>query len=373
VAEPSSSGVLRGVVQIVTSTERRGAEVAATQLGDALSARGFGIETLALWPGSGDARLEIETLGRRRRDPAALTGLARQVRSASVVVGHGSATLPFGAAACTLTRTPFVYRSIGDPAYWATSAARRARVRLAIRRARLVVAIWPGAADALMRLYGLSGARVEVVPNGVPADAFTPTPPEGRTEARRALAAALGADLVADQPLVTFLGALSHEKDPALAVDAMAMVSSAQLVVAGGGPLADDLATRARAAGPGRVHVVGPVADPALVLAASDALVLPSRSEGIPAVAIEAGLAGLPVVATAVGGIAEVVVDGTTGRLLDDRRPETMADALREVLDPVVGTAMGRAARERCEARFSIEGLAAVWEPLLVHAAGTVR
>jgi glycosyltransferase involved in cell wall biosynthesis len=373
VAESTPRPELRGVVQVVTSTERRGAEVAATQLGAALSGRGVDVETLALWPGSGGARLEIETLGRRRRDPAALAGLVRRARHAAVVVGHGSATLPFGAAACSATRTPFVYRSIGDPEYWATTTARRARVRVAIRRARLVVAIWSGAADTLMRLYGLSGGRVEVVPNGVPVDAFTPTPAGSRAEARRALAAALGADIDPDRSLVAFLGALSPEKDPMLAVDAMASVSTAQLVVAGRGPLADELAARAAATGGGRVHVVGSTSDPALLLAASDALVIPSRSEGIPAVAIEAGMAGLPVVATAVGGVAEVVVDGSTGRLVDDRRPEVLAEALREVLEPLAGAVMGRAARERCVARFGLDEVAAMWEPLLARAAGTVR
>ncbi len=214
---------------------------------------------------------------------------------------------------------------------------------------------------------------MEVVPNGVPADLFTPTPPESRAEARRALATQLGADISPDRPLVAFLGALSAEKDPLLAVDAMALVPSAQLVVAGGGPLAAELVARAGAVGAGRVHVIGSVAEPARLLTACDALVVPSRSEGIPAVAIEAGMSGLPVVATAVGGVAEVVVDGTTGRLVDDRRPEALAEALREVLDPVVGGAMGRAARERCVARFGLDGVAAAWEPLLARAAGTVR
>ena len=212
------------------------------------------------------------------------------------------------------------------------SAARRARVRLAIRRARLVVALWPGAADALMRLYGLSGARVEVIPNGVPADAFTPTPPEGRPEARRSAGGgARRRPRCPTEPLVAYLGALSPEKDPALAVEAMAMLPSAQLVVAGRGPLADEL----RRPGPGGGR--GPGA-PGRARSPSrpgcwprpTRSVLPSRTEGIPAVAIEAGLAGLPVVATTVGG------DPRGGGRRRRRaccsttaRPEAMAEALR--------------------------------------------
>ncbi|HVN50701.1 MAG TPA: glycosyltransferase family 4 protein, partial [Acidimicrobiales bacterium] len=115
------------------------------------------------------------------------------------------------------------------------------------------------------------------------------------------------------------------------------------------------------------------VDDAAALLAASDALVVPSRTEGIPAVAIEAGMAGLPVVACTVGGLAEVVEDGRTGRLVGDRRPESMAAALAEVLDPSTGEAMGQAARERCVARFALDAVAARWATLLGQVGGTVR
>jgi len=356
------------VLQLVTSTDRRGAEVAATQLGDALGRQGIAVDTVALWPGTGSARLDLETLGRRRRDPSTLVALTRR---ASVVVGQGSSTLPFGAMGSVAARTPFVYRSIGDPAFWATTAARRARVRLAIQRARIVVAIWPGAADALTRLYGVAAGRLEVIPNGVPADAFTPTPIDERPARRRALAASLGVGIDPDRPMVTYLGALSPEKDPLLAVATMDRLPHVQLVVAGTGPLAAEVRVRSREGGD--VHVIGAVDDAAALLAASDALVVPSRTEGIPAVAIEAGMAGLPVVACTVGGLAEVVEDGRTGRLVGDRRPESMAAALAEVLDPSTGEAMGQAARERCVARFALDAVAARWATLLGQVGGTVR
>jgi glycosyltransferase involved in cell wall biosynthesis len=185
-----------------------------------------------------------------------------------------------------------------------------------------------------------------------------------RAEARRDLAAALGVPIDAERPLVAYLGALSEEKHPLLAVEAMAEVPDAQLVVAGAGPLAGEVAARAERASGGRILPVGSLGDPARLLAAADALVITSRSEGIPAVTIEAGLAGLPVVATDVGGVSEVVVDGETGRIVPSFQPRAVAAALREVLGDA-GPAMGEAARTRCLTRFALDVVAQQWVPVL--------
>jgi glycosyltransferase involved in cell wall biosynthesis len=366
-----ANGASPSVLQVVTSSDRRGAEVAAVQLERALQARGVDIDTVALWPGRGAAALDLRALGSARRDPRAIRALARAAKDHGVVLGQGSSTLPFGAVASTLARVPFVYRSIGDPSFWAASTTRRTRVRAALSRARLVVAIWPGAADVFVDRYGIDPARLRVIPNGVPADAFEPTAPAARAAARRALADATDAPIDADRPLVAYLGALSHEKHPLLAVEAAARMPEVQLVLAGQGPLAGDVAVRADAVGGGRILAVGPLAEPAALLAAADALVLPSRSEGIPAVVIEAGMAGLPVVASDVGGVREVVVDGETGRVVATRSPAAFADALRSVLGPP-GDELGRAARARCVERFSLDVVADQWEPLLAEAAGSL-
>jgi glycosyltransferase involved in cell wall biosynthesis len=374
VAEPE---VTASVLQVITSTDRRGAEVAASELGAELAGRGRRVETVALWPGTGGARLELPSVGHRRRDPRAVAGIASRARPFSVVVGHGSSTLPFGAAASAIARRPFVYRSIGDPAYWASSPWRRARVRTALGRARIVVALWPAAGETLRQLYRLPADRVRVIPTGVPADRFHVSTPEDRAEARRTLGPDLGLDreLAVDPglPLAGYVGALSSEKDPLLAVEAMAARPGLQLIVAGSGPLRAEVEARATEVAPGRVWVIGSVADPRPILRAVDALVVPSHSEGIPAVAIEAGLSGVPVVAAAVGGLPEVVADGETGALVSDRTPRAFGDALWSVAAGESGAAMGAAARQRCLERFSLDAVASAWEEVLDGVTTTVR
>jgi glycosyltransferase involved in cell wall biosynthesis len=350
--------------------------VFATQLGDALVERRWAVETVALWPGAGSATLDLEVLGRRRRDPAALRSLRARSLGAGVVVGHGSSTLPFGALATASPgrrregRAPFVYRSIGDPSFWGSSRARRARVGAALRRATAVVALWPGAADVIATRYGVPRDRIHVIPTGVPAGGFEPTAPDGRVEARWRFAAGRVPGLDPDRPTVVLLGALSAEKNPIAAIEAMASLADVQLLVAGAGPLAAECAERARQMAPGRVHLLGPVADPAEVLAVADLLVLPSLTEGIPAAAIEAGLAGLPVVASRVGGIPEVVVDGKSGVLLDEPTPFRLARAIERALRD--GVELGAAGRARVLERFTIDAVADAWSDLL-DAVGPAR
>ena len=124
------------------------------------------------------------------------------------------------------------------------------------------------------------------------------------------------------------------------------------------------------------MHLVGSLAEPARLLAAADVLVLPSRTEGIPAVAIEAGLCGLAVVARNVGGVAEVVVDGETGVLVDEHSPEALAAALATIVGPGSSgdqaAALGAAGRQRCLARFALDVVAARWDDLLARVTGTV-
>jgi glycosyltransferase involved in cell wall biosynthesis len=349
------------VLHVVTSTDRRGAETFAVDLDEALRAQGVSGEVVALAPGPAGG-LDLPTLGPRRFAPVTLAALRRRARAVETVVAHGSSTLPAVATAVAGTGVPFVYRSIGDPLAWVTSPARRARVRLAAGRARAVVALWPGSAVVWHEHLGVDADRIVVIPNAVKAGDFHPV-----TDAeRRAARARLG--IPPDGPLVACLGALSPEKRVDLAIDAVAALDGVRLAVVGDGPSREAVIAAASRCGQGRVHVLGSHPRPQPILAAADLVTIPSDTEGQPAVAIQAGLSGLAVVATDVGGLAEIVDHGRTGLLVRRGDRRALSAAMARALE--AETSLGAAARRRNMERFALDAVVPAWRELLEGAAG---
>ena len=188
---------------------------------------------------------------------------------------------------------------------------------------------------------------------------FAPAGAIGRERARGSLG-------LGDAPIVLFVGTLSWEKAPAVAVEAAALVTEAHLVVAGDGSERADLEALAQRVAPGRVTFVGTVADTTVLYAAADLLLLTSRTEATPGVLIEAGMAGLPVVAARVGAVAEIVDHEVTGLLVDSDRPADFAAALQRVLGaPELAHRLGDAAHQRCRATCEIRAVATAWEQVL--------
>lgn len=347
------------ILQVVSDADRRGAQVAAADVQEALTKRGWQFRTVALQPGRLDARLDVPVLGPRRFAAETLRALRAETREAGVVIGCGSSTLPACALASLGTGVPFVYRSIGDLPYWTRTRAKRIRVRAELRRTARVVALWQGAADVLPREFGVAPQHVVVIPNGVSGTRFPPVDRSRRPEARRRL------DIAADRPTLVVLGALSPEKDVGAAIRVLPALPDCQLVVAGDGPERAPLERLAEEVAPGRVLFTGVVEEPATVFAAADVLVLTSRSEGMPAALIEAGLSGLPCVATDVGGVRDVVRPGETGEVVPPGDRSALADAVRSALDRA--ESYGAAARRHCLARFEMDVVADAWEELLTR------
>ncbi|MEA3248020.1 MAG: glycosyltransferase family 4 protein [Gemmatimonadota bacterium] len=179
------------------------------------------------------------------------------------------------------------------------------------RRLRLVIAVSRGTARELTEHYGVGPERIRVVPNGVDHAVFRPPADAG---ARRALRA--GLQLPADAFLALFVGGDWERKGVRDAIDAVAQVRDAHLVIVGRGDAGAMLAHATRAGAAGRVHVRPPSASPEAFYAACDAFVFPSRYEAFSLVTLEAAASGLPIVCHAINGTEELVSDGVNGWLV---------------------------------------------------------
>ncbi|MBI4241885.1 MAG: glycosyltransferase [Candidatus Rokubacteria bacterium] len=200
---------------------------------------------------------------------------------------------------------------------------------------------------------GFPEDRCLTIHNGVPL-------PKPVTEDRRLRArAVLGRQC--QERIVAHVGRLVPVKGHTVLLRALAGLRTRPdvLLVAGEGPLRGALEADCRRLGlEGTVVFLGFRDDIATVLYASDLLVLPSLSEVLPMAVLEAMAIGLPVVATRVGGIPELIEDGREGWLVDPDDPEALRVALEAALaDPAARAARGSAARRRVEREFTSEAM----------------
>lgn len=344
------------MLHLLHTTNRRGAEIFGYELAGGLTEAGMPSTVRAIERGVMANPLPVQSVGLRGRTPLAMARLRALARRHDVVVGHGSSTLLAGTAATLGTRTPFVYRLIGDPRFWSDVPLRGLRASRPLRRAAAVVALWDDAAGALEVLHGIAPERIHVIANGRDAGRYLPPTAHQRSSAR----AALG--LPAEGPVVGYLGSLSWEKNPVRAVETIRSLPDVTLVMAGDGPMRAEVEAVARSVG-NRVVLLGSVADPREVYWAIDLVLSTSLTEGMPGVVIEAGLCGVPSVAADVGGTSDLICE-TTGRLVPaGATPETFAAAVAGALP--VAPALGRAARARVSDGYTLDVSVARWAELL--------
>lgn len=185
--------------------------------------------------------------------------------------------------------------------------------RLAYRRTRAVVAVSTAIGD-MLTAEGVPRVAVIDNPVGGVSD-VTPPPPSDSVRL------VVTARLVPEKGVDVLLDAL---RDPRLA--------QVSLVIVGDGPARSALELQA-APLLERVHFAGWASDPGPYVQAADAMVLPSRREGLPISVLEALVQGRPVIASRVGGIPEVVEDGHTGLLVPPGDAKALADALAQFIE----------------------------------------
>ena len=164
-----------------------------------------------------------------------------------------------------------------------------------------------------------------------------------------------------DPPVIVTVGRLAAPKDPLTLLRALAVVAPSRFtaLIVGEGPARPEVEAEIRALGLAHaVELAGERRDVPALLASGDVFVLSSRSEGAPISILEAMAAGLPVVASDVGGVGELVVDGETGLLVPPADPARLADALERLLgDSALRRRLGAAGRTRAFERFDLRPL----------------
>jgi glycosyltransferase involved in cell wall biosynthesis len=162
----------------------------------------------------------------------------------------------------------------------------------------------------------------------------------------------------AGPPRFAFVGRLCRPKGVEDLLEAFAraeLPAGTELIFAGDGPLRAALAARAAALGIGdRVRLDGYTADVTPLLRRIDALVLPSYSEGLPRVLMEAGAAGVPIVASDIAGVREIVRDGESALLVPPHDVPALAGALQRIAaDPALGPRLAGAAHATVQRGFT--------------------
>jgi len=222
------------------------------------------------------------------------------------------------------------------------------------------VAIAEEVARSIEQLYGYKDPPV--IPNGISVADYAPNP-HNRERIRRELG------IKSEAVVILHVGRFAEAKNHALLLRAFARLQSSQplyLLLVGGGELLAPMQQRARELGIAeRVRFLGVRSDIPAVLNAADIFTLPSRYEGNPMSVMEAMAAGLPVVATAVGGVPELVEEGVSGFLTPNEDLDALVAALQRLVDKAdVRQQMGEAALRRAQEKFDVRHTVRAYEAL---------
>jgi glycosyltransferase involved in cell wall biosynthesis len=294
-----------------------------------------------------------------------LGGLLRE-RPFDVVHTHTAKAGALGRLAAHRAGVPrIVHTYHGFPFHQFQSAARRAAYVAAERRlgriTDVTLCVGAGVAAEAIRRGLAAPARVRTIGVVVPG-AGGPGPegpglPALGADARRRARALLG--LPQEARVVGAVGRLAYQKAPEDFVAALRRLDRPGVVGVwvGGGELAARVSRLAGRPGP-RMVLAGERLDVPQLLPAFDVFALPSRYEGLPTAVVEAMACGVPVVATAVNAVSDVVVPGETGLLVPPQRPDLLAAAVAYLLDtPAAAARMASSARARLSGRFGIAAL----------------
>ena len=317
----------------------------------------------------GPFAMEYRELGRTGRYPAAIPALRSEIRDSRPDLIHASEFIPAGYAAvanrlCGGRRARLVYTRHHSGGL---SGRQRFLDRLAMRWSDRVVSVADHALEATAQEYPRHREKLVRIYNGI--DLRRGARPGGNEDESALERLRQGRD----GATVLLLARLRPSKGHRVALEALKILLErgvhVRLVFAGDGSEKETLEQRIRAMGLSeQALMVGPIQDVQALLDLTDVLVIPSFEETFGLIAIEAMSSGVSVVASAVGGLREVLSDGETGLLFPPGDPGALADAVERCLqDPEKARARAEAAKRDYEARFTPEVMAREYGALFRH------
>ncbi len=273
-----------------------------------------------------------------------------------IVHTHSFGATAIGSIACAIARSPGLVVTIhnyppGTADMVPQKRAHRWALGLALQRADRIITVSEALREDLIRARPEALGKCQTIHNGVDTQA---RPSQSCAQVREALG------ISSDGALVGMIARLAPQKGIEYFIRAAALVvkshPASHFVLAGEGPLMESArALRDQLDLTSSLHLVGKIGWVRDLIAALDVLVVASISEGSSVVAMEAMALEKPVVATAVGGVPEVVVDGQTGTLVPPGEPEALARAISAMLDdPSRAKEMGERGRQTAVSQFDV-------------------
>jgi glycosyltransferase involved in cell wall biosynthesis len=304
------------------------------------------------------AKIELVVLTKRFKfDPLNFWQLYRTIRQIKPTIVHTQLGGDiYGRLVARLLAVPIIISTEQNVQHSESIWIRRLK-RWTAKFATKIVAISQAVQADMIARYGLPENQTEVIHNGLEIDKFL-------VSARKPHSA---------QIIFGSIGRLTEQKNYGLLLDALATLKDYnwQFRLVGEGELRPTLEQQIQDLGlTERVKLLGLQADIRGFLSGLDVFVLPSLWEGLGIVLLEAGLAGLPVVAARVDGISEIITDGATGLLFESNNREDLIVKLKQVLDnidqPEVA-ALGENLQLDIQARFDIKTIAHKYQDLYLN------
>lgn len=268
------------------------------------------------------------------KDYAAIRILIKHLHNTktSILHAHSSKGALVGRLAAVVARTPVVIFTAHNSIFYEEWPGWKKRLFASVEKflARFtdrIITVSDALKQEIMEMEGLPSKQITTIYNGIEVDKFT-----GKSDP---LHIRKSMNIPELGPVVGTIARLAPQKGISFFLKAASLLKEYQVnfVIIGDGPLEESLKQEAVDLGlQGRVTFTGRREDISDILSTLDIFVLPSVTEGLPLTILEAMAAGKPIVATRVGGIPEVIVDGKTGIIVPPKDPEAMAVALASLL-----------------------------------------